>query len=428
MLRDAIKKIAGRLTETIVTILLVLVFFSVILGLLNLFFPTGTGIKNLIGKGFLSSPWKKESAGDLVLTYGNDTAPGKVEAVLVNVQNTVKKKRARDIAWSGAEAGAQLYDKDAVQTMSGSSARIDFDKENYLQLGENSLIVIKRIDTDPYLREKRSILVMMEGEIRGKIARTGDSAVHMEVTTPSAVARIMSAKSEEGQAEFRISVNKDMSSTITILQGTAEVSGQGQTVTIGKNQSTTVSLAEAPSQPKKPEKVAPLLPADGTIYYYRDLPPKVDFKWTSPSGEKGYHLLIAKDHEMKGVVVDERVQRPSFSHGNLKKGTYYWRIYGTNMGADNSAPHMIQIIQDKEPPSVDMESPPEFYQADRYLLKGRTEAGANIFIMGSPVEVNDSGDFETLLMFKRGANVLVVEAVDQLGNTTYKSQVVNAKF
>lgn len=431
MPNNFLKKITGRFAETIVTVFLVLIFFSVILGLLNFFFPSGSGIRNLIGRGIFSQDEGSRDR-DIMMSFGNrqsGLSSGKVEAVLTEVRNTVKKKRSNDIAWHGAREGTLLFNMDAVQTLQDSTARIDFDKDNFLNMGENSLVIIKRLDHDPFLREKRSILVMVDGELKGKIARSGDSAVHMELTTPSAVAKIMSAKSGDGQAEFKISVNADKSSTVTVFHGTAEVTAQGQTVVVEQNQSATVSMSEPPQAPRDlTERVAPLLPVDNSRYYYRELPPRVRFTWTAPAGEKGFYFNLARDPGFKDMVFDDRLSSPSFTYGNLRQGTYFWRAYGAILGPDKVPYHTLQVIQDREPPLLEVSFPPDRLDGKEFMLKGKTEAGAILYIMGAPSPVSETGEFTKVVQLKRGPNVIVVEAIDHVGNVSYRSKTVNVKF
>jgi hypothetical protein len=48
--------------------------------------------------------------------------------------------------------------------------------------------------------------------------------------------------------------------------------------------------------------------------------------------------------------------------------------------------------------------------------------------MGKPVATDRSGRFSRRIALRHGINIVVVEAVDAAGNTTYRSQLVNGKF
>ncbi|MDF1525880.1 MAG: hypothetical protein RRA15_12900 [bacterium] len=65
---------------------------------------------------------------------------------------------------------------------------------------------------------------------------------------------------------------------------------------------------------------------------------------------------------------------------------------------------------------------------DKFELRGRTDPDVRIFVGGIPVKIDESGEFVHDLFLKRGFNVIVVEAVDKVGNVNYFSKVVNVEF
>src|SRR2546425_395853 len=173
---------ARRSLETVLALILVLVFFSAFLSILNAVFPSGPGLRELMRSERKPGPPLDGSPG----------AGGALElaAHLTAMRNQVKSRSASEIAWGKATEGMALRDRDAIQTLDRSNATITFDDSNYLDMGQNSLVIIQRLEDDPALKERRSFLVMGEGDLRGRIAGARDSVVRLEVATPGAVPRI----------------------------------------------------------------------------------------------------------------------------------------------------------------------------------------------------------------------------------------------
>ncbi|HEY5648650.1 MAG TPA: hypothetical protein VIU33_04070 [Nitrospiria bacterium] len=431
------KRLAFRSVETVTAVFLALCFFGLFLALLNTFFPFGSGLsENGENNGFLRSiGLQGDSVRGLILNSGGEdfslTEGGSHAAVMTLKQNDVQSKRANEIAWKKAQRGMPLYDRDAIQTHTRSSARISFDPENHIDLGEKSLIIIRRLQEDPILRERRSFLVMFEGELRGRLSPKGNKGVYFEVETPSSVARITSRDIEEGPTDFSIKMNPDQSSVISVFKGLAEVEAQGQTVEVRANQAATVKPGQAPLVPEPlPEPPVLTEPGDEQIFYFRDLPPSIRFEWKTKKRQQAFHMVLAKDPEFKEIVFQEFTEEPKFRHGNLRGGTYYWRVSALEEKREGNPSPMgtFQIIQNRTPPSLMVNFPPETADQNAYTLSGKTDPGVEIRVGGKQVKTDSKGDFAFPLKLRNGINVVVVEAVDPAGNVSYQSKLINGKF
>lgn len=436
MPRRILKTLTARSAEGLVAVIIVLIFFMVLLGILNAVFPSGTSLTDMMSREGILAPagLVEQSVRELFLSSRGEermlSDPGELAAVLTRTRNDVKSRRANAIAWGGAREGMPLFNRDAVQTLKRATATITFDESNRLEMGENSLIIIQRLNNDTVLREKRSFMVMVEGELRGSIGEKDETSVHVEVATPSAVARIRSQQSESGKADFKISVNPDKSSTIAVYQGVAELTAQGRTVRIEANQAANVKLGEAPTGPEGlPDPPKPGRPSDASLYVYRDLPPRIHFSWTSDAGAKEYRMVIASDPDFRDIVFEDKLAKSGFVHGNLRKGDYYWRVSAIEDGLEGtySAIRRIKVAQDRTPPALRVQFPPENVDRDFVILTGSAEPGARIFVGGRAVPTEKTGRFKSRVALREGINVVLVEAFDEVGNVTYRSQLVNRK-
>ena len=418
-------------------IALVLIFFLAFLGMLNAFFPSGSSLHSMMGQEGFLSPAKlvRQSVRNLLLLKGEEEAslhsPGLHAAVLKKTRNDVNTKRANAINWEKAHSEIPLYNRDAVQTFQNASAVIEFDSLNYLSMGENTLLIIKKIERDLLSNQRRSFLVMVDGELKGRIEESEEGSVFLQVATPTAVARIRSGEGQEGETEFKVTLNSDQSSTFAVYRGEAEVLAQGGMVEVKANQSTTVAPDQAPSAIEfLPTPIELHSPSTAAIFYYRDLVPRIEFRWESRKDLNGYHFVLASDPWFETLLVDEQLSRSSFTHGNLKKGEYYWQVSGIRKKGEGvfSETRKIELVQDNQAPMLEIQFPSEAVNQPRFLLKGVTQPGALVFVGGTPVSTSSSGEFEWELQLKHGTNVVVVEAVDEAGNVTYQSNYIQGKF
>jgi hypothetical protein len=428
------KTIKGAL-EGFFAVLLVLLFYSVFLYFLNTLFPSGTSLKALIADQGSTDSSRLSEIGNRGLIHTDDAresdTASEVAAVLSMTRNDVKSKGAAQIAWRSAQKGKSLYDRDAVQTLSRSSAAIQFAENTTLDMGSNSLVIIKQLTHDPVYREKRSFMVLVEGDMRGKMDASDQESVYLEIATPGAKLRTESGGPGAEQVDFKISVNPDKSTTISVYEGSAEVTAEGETVTVEANQSTVVTLDQAPIDPRDlPQAVKLKKPSGNNTFRYRDLPPKIRFAWKAQPDASRYHFVVARDAAFRDIVTDERFSKTKFAHGNLKMGTYFWKVSAFEETIEGffSETRQLRVVRDRKPPMLKVKFPPQTIYRGRYTLRGKTDPGAKVFVSGKRVKTTKNGSFNYDLKLRPGINVIVVEAFDAVNNVTYRTQRINRKI
>ncbi len=430
------KATAKRILEAAVVLALVLFFFLVILVTLNMVFPTGQSLFELVRPG---GNYADRSGVDgrvrehRLVTEGGDSLPGEgsgVTAVLTRAEHSVKSKRADQIAWQNAAKGMSFYDRDAVQTMEGSAATISFKEGNYLELDENSLVVLRKMERDVFLRENRTVIVLMEGKLTGQTAGTRGESLNLEVVVPGAVAQVPPPDERGRSNRFQVAVKKDDTSVLTVVEGTADLVVDGSSMEVGANQIVKIQPGKPPvylSPPPDPPLL--LAPSEGAKYLFRDIPPVVAFEWESRENIDDYHFVLAMDPLFEEIVHEEVIRDKRFSHGNLRRGDYFWRV--SSLSTDQEGPFTaargFELIQDLDPPVLEVTYPELPITGDVLELKGTTEPGARVFVGTIPVKVGEGGEFAHRLVLEGGPNVVVVEAVDKAGNVAYFSRIVNVE-
>lgn len=422
--KSRLKRGMKTVAEAAAALLLVLLVFAGFLTLLERLFPTGTTFRQLMErKGGVSE--LEQSAADRERTdIRTGGGAGDEAAALLSVTvNEVRSKRSTSIAWGPAERGMPLYNRDAVQTLRGAGATITFDKENYMTMGSNTLVIIRRMENDRLLRQQRSVLVMVEGEMRGRIAGSAEQGMALEIATPEAMTRIRSDH-PDAEAEFRITVHPDQSSSVVVFAGEAQVTLGGVTMTVAENQGVILRPGQSPAGPVElPPPPALQTPRDGATFTYRHLPPQVRFAWGG--GAEKFRFQLSADPEFASPLVDEVLDGPEFMHGNLRAGTWYWRTAAVHGGieGETGTARALTLVESRTPPPLDVAFP-ETTRGERVVVAGKTAPGSFVYVDSLPVTPAPDGAFSLEVSLTPGLNSILVEAIDEAGNASYRRGII----
>jgi hypothetical protein len=351
-------------------------------------------------------------------------------AILAQTRNKVKDKAANGIAWGDSETGKALGNRHSIQTFHRSSATIAFDESNRLELGPNSLIVLKSFDREGDGSDRRASLIMMGGFLRGQLAGSDADSLQVEVETKFGTARIRSADKTGKAAVFQVKVNEDKSSTISVEEGVAEITTEGGAVQVSSERMVTLSKNVKPTVLDFPEAPSLLSPERGAAHSYRSQPPKIEFRWSRRPDADGYTFRLARDPDFEQIVHETQLEATEFAFGNLDEGSYFWHVSSTRAGAegDPSESGQFELVQDLDPPRIRIAWPEGTVRTKTFVLSGEAEPDSQVFIANDRVPVSESGEFSYVIALERGMNIVVVEALDQVGNSTYQSKTLNAQY
>jgi hypothetical protein len=425
-----LKGAAAAGTEIVIAVLVSLAFFAVFMLGMSVLVPSGLTLGQVVQPAVRNGDPDEHNFTASLTGLGNLGDRLNPAAAMLTVLNTQVMRKAVDgIAWGAVPSGTPLREGDAVQTTRDGTALLTFSRGKRLQLERNSLMIVRDTrDVDEAVNPAPSVHVMM-GELWGNVVREGDEKVAVRVTSPGAETQLSPGGS--GPAQFRIAVGKDQRSVLSVYRGTAEVVAHGRTVRVAANQYVAVDSLRGASAPAAlPGSPALLAPDGGATFSYRELAPQVEFRWDAVSGADGYRLLVSRSPEFQGVVIDQRLTTTRFTCGSFSSGPYYWRVSALRAGAEGapSEPRAVVVSNVQRPPALTVQFPGAIVNADQCTIRGTTDAGIRIVVAGVKAAIDAKGGFEQVVTLKRGFNVVVVEAIDRVGNTAYKSKVIEAKF
>jgi len=408
-----------------------------LMGLKQLF-PVGTVEVHFFETGDTLTPISLDNSRgrfqmNLARTQSSGGASAAV-ALLSRVENEVKHKKADGIVWEHAKAGFKLFERDAVQTLNRAKATITFDTDNFLEMDENSLVIIRRLGGNRILRSRRSFMVVVNGRLRGRIDGSGSGNVNLQIALPAGLTEINTRDSLDQKTEFEINVLPDESSTVTVFKGVAKVSANGTTVEVNANEVTTIEKVTAPAAPV--QILAPVrlkAPDPQKIYYYRDFPPEISFAWQQHQHGKQYLLQIAREAKFGNPLLNESLAKSKFLYGNLKKGVYYWRVAALDdkgVRGQWSVAQKIEVVQLLNPPRLEVSFPEkdDIINQVSIIVRGVSDAQAKIYINGDDPSERNAERFAHELPLKKGMNLILIESVDQAGNVNFERRLISRKF
>jgi hypothetical protein len=407
---------------------LVATCYFAILAVLTFTFPQGTSLQALVRERGSGSA-TLGSVRELYWASGGRRAE---VATLSQKSHKVKDKSAVSIAWRDSREGMKLGERHSVQTFDRSWATISFDPDNRIELGENSLVVLRSFDREEDGSDRRASLLVLGGEVRGAFRpRAGGAALQLEMETAQGKTRIQSTSGEPAPTEFRVEVDEVRgTSRVSILRGRAEISAGGTTVPLSANETVQLGPSQATPVPVELPPAPRLRSAVKRVLPYRTQAPLISFEWTRVPSAEHYILVIARDLGFRDVIYRTECEKTEFEYGNLAAGRYHWQVSAVVGGLEGSPSAAARIVlqSDTTPPELSVAWPEETVRRPEVMIRGRSEAGVHVFVANEEAPIDGDGRFSRKVALQRGANVIVVEAVDRVGNTAYESHVVNAEY
>jgi hypothetical protein len=347
------------------------------------------------------------------LTLALEQREAAAEALLSDRQGWVEGQRPQELLWTDRVLNAILIEEEKVRTLSRSTAQITFRDESRLRLNANSQALIQRMRVDPLSRAEEAKVSLIEGDFYALLAGKSQRR-NFELEVPEVETQIDSTS-------FWVRRDTSGSKFTNYDERLLQVSAQGESVDLGRNEATLVRSGAPPSD--KIDILPPpalAAPQDDEIAFNAG----VDLSWGAVSDAAGYWLELAYDPAFRRMLQSRwGLTDLSYDPGALDVGTYYWRVAALDkfgLPGERTDAWRFHVQTDVTPPYLSIVGPEEdaILRAAPIRLRGESEPGATLKLNGEPVPIAADGSFDLPYDPSPGPNSVAIEAEDAAGNTT----------
>ena len=323
------------------------------------------------------------------LTLALEQRDAAAEALLSDRQGWVEGQRPQDLLWTDRDLNAILIEEEKVRTLSRSTAQITFRDESRLRLNANSQALIQRMRVDPLSREEEAKVSLIEGDFYALL--TGKSQRrNFELEVPEVQTQIESTN-------FWVRRDTSGSKFTNYDEGSLQVSAQGESVDLGRNEATLVRSGAPPS-----DKID-ILPAPALVAPQDDemaFNAGVELSWGAVGDAAGYWLELAYDPGFRRMLQSRwGLSDLRYDPGALNVGTYYWRVAALDkfgLPGERTDAWRFHVQTDVTPPYLSIGGPEEgtILRAAPIRLQGESEPGVTLRLNGEPVALGADGRFD----------------------------------
>ncbi|HEX5748417.1 MAG TPA: FecR domain-containing protein [Archangium sp.] len=272
---------------------------------------------------------------------------GDPDARLTFVRPEVNSKRAGKVEWFQANTGQGLWRLDSVNTLREAGAEVTFRDLTRLQMNENALVVIYGQATRATDKVKKSGAVeLLQGELNVSLAELRGEPVGVRMPAATVAAR---------SKDLLVGVDGQQMSRVSVYDGQAEVSAQGQNVQVPKNHGTRVEKGKMPEKPRPlPEAPAWAGGARSVRLLLDEKGVDEELAWAPVKDAASYRVELARDERFNDRVHGETVQAGQESLKSVARalaaGRYFARVRAVDAAGlvgSASAVRQVEVMRVK---------------------------------------------------------------------------------
>lgn len=360
-----------------------------------------------------------------------DQPSKKHDAHFVNIDGTVRVRKAQTQQWIRADFNTSLEKGDFIQTSSDGVAQIIFtDGTNYV-LKPDSLIVVEESQEDPVTKATKVAVQVTTGAVDLSTGKFGAQGSVSQVSFQNATASL----GEDSRAVVRNDPKRDVHE-ITVDAGQADVTRGSSSLRLGQYEQVTFS-AQQPGLTRQSVIAPPALDSPPNMALTVSKDPKntpVEFSWHTVPGAVSYHLMVSPSGMFSNLVADKKIQgKTSFQLSGLEEGNYYWEVTaidGKGVESQPSPPNKFNLVQQVDSGNKAVLEITALTLHGRVVeVTGRTEPGSSVIINNEQVfSIAPDGTFRhfTSPLPRTGENQITITAQNRKGdtNTIHKSIVI----
>lgn len=282
-----------------------------------------------------------------------------VIATYVAGLNEVRKRPSGTIIWNVPQAGSELRRNDAILTMNGSEALVEFKDGANISIGSDSLVILEKTPIDRNMEYQRIVLRLMQGSL----AKQSQGQLPMSIEAGES-----RVEDPDGTATFNLSRTKD-GLTVEVASGNLSV-GQGDAMrTVQPFQRATIQSGKV-SVEDVPMRFESVSPSQGTRLGRDEKGDEVVFSWK--------RAIAADAKDLSSLAIKVRVSsQPDLSNSEeidaeadgsgafhakyepAEDGKYYWQVWSAD-GRFSSPVTVFEVITRQTPrvlaPDDDLET------------------------------------------------------------------------
>ncbi|QRO00434.1 FecR domain-containing protein [Archangium violaceum] len=272
---------------------------------------------------------------------------GDPDARLTFIKPEVNSKRAGKVEWREANTGQGLWRLDSVNTLREAGAEVTFRDLTRLQMNENALVVIYGKAAQATDKVKKSGAVeLLQGELNVSLAELRGEPVGVQMPAATVAAR---------SKDIHVGVDAQQMSRVSVFDGQAEVSAQGQSVQVPKDHGTRVARGQLPEKPRPlPEAPSWAGGVRSVRLLLEDKGVDEELAWAPVKEAASYRVELARDERFNDRVHGETVQAagegPKSVARALGPGRYFARVRAVDAAGllgKASAVRQVEVLRVK---------------------------------------------------------------------------------
>lgn len=343
------------------------------------------------------------------------------DAQFLTVEGQVEFQKGGSGDWKRADRNTPLFNGDWVKTGSGASAELFFSNGSIYTVGANALLEVYAA-VNPTTNRKDNAVQVRVGRL--EVNTTDDVGT---VRTPGTQVVV------DAESTAQVDVNAQEKETrVVALKGAAAVSSTKGGTAVPLASGEQLSASDQGDLGSKSNYLLPpalLMPNENQIFQAtQDM--TVEFNWAPRQGATGYQLQVSRSRLFSVLEIDAKRVDTRAKVKVTSEGSFYWRVASideTGRPGPSSQFRRFRVTGlgtgatptgsgDTTPPTLTLEKP-QSLGGPLYLIKGKAEAGATVFVDDLEISVEPDGSFRKLVSFtKVGLNTVVVRAVDPAAN------------
>ena len=344
-------------------------------------------------------------------------------AHFVEINGTVKVRKAGTYAWIDADMGIPLQKDDHVRTDSNSAAQVRFFDGTEYFVKPDTILVIEETHEDPQTNVRRVAVKLTTGQVNLQTPVRNVEGSRSELATPNTEASF----DERTVADVRYD-EANRTSGFTVFRGSSDLRAGGERVQLGSNEEVQVtaesSFSEIVRLPGIPVVESPAHLS--TQVHEEPADANTVLKWREVDGARRYHVMLDRTPNFSDPIWESMVRDLTAVVPGLAVGTYYWKVSAVDEesregGFSDFAKFSIATRPSgAEPPKL-LVSQPAVSIDGVVRFNGATDPDAVVTVNDERVSVKPDGSFQHYFIIgSPGRHDIVVKAYKRSGGTAEK--------